>query len=239
MDILPRHNCIIKTSPQTINDVYDLLIGLGFTASSDITKKYSGFVVGRWSEGLPHSLIQDSDVGMCRIIKPEWPFIDASQNLEHLRNHLGLEEFYDETPLPHDMDKEKADEIQKRFNLSPDQWDAIPPLAREALGGVQVVTKEVEQSVPTGWIPVAERMPRDGLTVLATDRPLSTPGDSSHAIVAYTSEGDWYDRTGDDPPWEVTHWAPMPGNEAAHVRTPEELQDGEDEEQDNENDDTD
>lgn len=169
-----------------------------------------GFVCGAWRDGDPDNKTLFALRWNDELFNqhPDWPRFDATTEMDAIIAHFSGEPAYDETPLPHDMNPELAKEIQKKFNLSPEQWDAIPPLAREALSGVQVVTEKVEVGTPHAWISVRDKLPSISNTVLVTNSVTGAIHSYGTCDVGYWDENEWCTREGLDP----THWCPLPGD---------------------------
>lgn len=141
---------------------------------------------------------------------PDWPRFDATTQMDEIIAHFKGEPTYDETPLPHDMDKELAEQTKKKFNLSPEQWDAIPPLAREALAQTEVkVVYAKKDTSAYNWISVKDRLPDNSDTVLVTTDPTDSRNNVHNVSAAYHSGPDWIERD-HRVRRDITHWAELP-----------------------------
>lgn len=144
--------------------------------------------------------------------RPDYQFFDATIDMAPVCAFFGAERpvALDETPLPThtSMTPKQEDKVRRKFNLSPEQWLMLPPLAREALHSAKVSVVNVEHK----WIPVEEWERRLGSnTVWLTDEPTHALDNArSHSAIGYR-EGRGFEITGGNRDMTPTHYCPLPG----------------------------
>ena len=188
--------CRIAThrDPALVRSVQDMAFDLGYYYPShrgerkyDIVNNYDGIAVGDYWHNPPTSKdLYHWDMGSNS--RDMWPVFDARTQMKELRSYLACEPEpeYDESPLPYDMEKELAEATKKKFNLSDEQWEVLPPMARDALAGVEVKRVCTQHK----WIPITEESkPPPGDTVIFTNNPEGARGDvCGHVKVGYEDE---------------------------------------------------
>lgn len=225
MKTLAQMRCMIYTGKGALAyRVLELAKQAGFSTHG-VRNLYNQYVFGKWNEGNLDSNIYDAHGWDNSLFKqhPDWPRFDARTEMDKIIAHFRVEE-YDETPLPHDMDKELVEQTKKKFNLSPEQWDAIPPLAREALAQTEVKVISVKKDASAyEWISVRDRVPPDSDTVIVTKDPTDSRNNVYNVGAAYYSSGGWLAGNGRIE-HGVTHWAELPQElgEDQVERTPDE-----------------
>lgn len=178
--------------------------------------------------------------------RKHWPDFDASTEagMNALKAYWFPEDVFDETPLPHfTMTKEQEKETKSRFNMSDDQWEALPLNAKKALCGENV---QIVEAMPYKWIPigVVTRAVTNCDSVVFSDCGAKALGNADslafgffdgHDDGTYTPNVRFHGGDFDGPP---THYAILPSEELAPGEEPAQCkewrnQDDEEEEDDN------
>lgn len=207
MKTLVDKRCMIRThTPELAVQVLELAKKAGFSMYG-VGRIYPQYVFGKWSSWHKYETILDAHAWDDSLFKqhPDWPRFDALTQMDEIIAHFEGRPPYDETPLPHDMNQELADQTRKKFNLSPEQWDMLNPISRDALAGVEVKV----ESTTAKWIPVSERLPRISNTVLLTRDQDDAIDNVSSCRLGYINGGDWQIR-GEGGLFVPTHWCPLP-----------------------------
>lgn len=170
----------------------------------------SGLVIGKWAEynNSNDTLHTGEHFDKQHLLNyhPDWPVFIMPADLDKLKEYLGLIE-WDESPLPNTMEKELAEATQKKFNLSPDQWEAIPYSAQLALAGAPVEIKVVGGG-GHNWVRVEDGKPVDHATVLLCGVPGSLPDSIDSGALGYWTGSEWVTRPTGFPP---RYWCYLPG----------------------------
>lgn len=237
--------CFVKTGTvELTNEVVEMAKRAGFDhPHASKSPYYKGVCFGSWSDEYPwpgfyfisgNWYIEEwRHTGQPR---KHWPDFDASTEagMAALKAYWFPEEQFDESPLPHfTMDKDKEKELRLRFNMSEDQWEALPPIAREALAGAKV---EIKEFMPFKWIPIGvkTRAMEDTQSVVFTSGGRGGTFDCQRLAVGWfdCAEDDKYiphiafghEEFEDD---AITHYAQLPTEELPSGESPIETQEPE------------
>lgn len=213
-------NCIIKHGnvPRVLEELKKFIPGIDSYArdGSDAVRITGGYPAG-------HDDYAEYVNGSFR---HSHKFFDATIDMAPVCAFFGAAEpvALDETPLPThtSMTPKQEDKVRKKFNLSPEQWLMLPPLAREALHSAKVSVVNVEHK----WIPVEEWERRLGSnTVWLTDNPEGASGNArSYSAIGY-KEGRGFEITGGNREMVPTHYCPLPGGAQTEDYEAEEAED--------------
>lgn len=177
---------------------------------TDMENPSESYVFGVWRHDVkPTNIFNASRWGFSLWEQhPDWPRYDAHTQMGQIREHFGAEPAepeWDESPMPYDMKKEKADEIRKKFNLSPEQWEMFPPSVRDALAGAKVTIKVAKSDHV--WHPMSE--PKENSNTVVVCRGGGREGVFSGGLcgIGCFSGDEYAPIYGESNP---THWADIP-----------------------------
>lgn len=135
-----------------IAELIQACVGIGISdngvAEASRSFDIESIVIGEWFRDGGNKIFFGGHSGQVSQ-RPDLPVFALGQHEEIMKFLTG--DIYDNTPLPTDMKKELAEETQKRFNLSPEQWDCLNPAAREALATARQVVRNVDGR---WWYPI-------------------------------------------------------------------------------------
>lgn len=200
-------NCIIRThnDPSLTRLVGELGVLAGYEpppspySSSLVYGKWDGYggdnacLHGGWEWNIEH--------------EPTWPRFDAMTEMDKIRAFFSDEPEFDETPLPYAINEELERSTKNKFNLSDDQWGVLPPMARDALAGVEV---KADTGVPE-WRPINldDHDMVHSRTVILTDNPREARNDAQrHCRVGFAMVNEFSFVGGGN--IHPTHYCPLP-----------------------------
>jgi hypothetical protein len=238
--------CFVKTGTRELTEhVVEMAKLAGFDhPHSSINNSYiAGVCCGPWNTDYPwfgfYFKSFDWNPRVWRATdqpRQHWPEFDASteEGMAALRAYWFPEEQHDSSPLPHfTMDKEQEKELMLRFNMSEEQWEALPPSAKQALAGAHV---EIKQELPFKWIPIGihTRAMKDTQSVVFSTRGEHAISDVDALALGYFDEnedGTYYPIFRIKPPdfdgSKITHYAQLPTELLPDGEEPHETEDPE------------
>lgn len=138
---------------------------------------------------------------------PDYAFLDAVNDWGSVSSFFGLDDQAEEAPAPplSGLSEEEEKQACLKFNLSPEQWEPLPPDAKRALADKEVtIVKQAEME----WRPCSEP-PNSSYTIMMTNDVRAALDSCGAVRSGYYSDGDWHaPGTGTFTP---THWCHIPG----------------------------
>ena len=152
---------------------------------------------------------------------PDWIRFDATTEMDKIESHFRMEPEFDESPLPFTMDKKLVEQTRKKFNLSPEQWEDMTPMVRDALAGTKVEVTVVKGNHK--WVSVKDALPNGSYSVLVTNNPRVAEDSVDYTSTAYYSSG-WMSMVRRFTP---THWCAFPDSKTKGIPVDDSEEDSE------------